>query len=160
MQDVKIRVHEANFDVGEEYRRLADDPRYGAVVTFTGLVRELEAGRLEAMTLEHYPAMTKQALAAIVQEAKTRWPIGRVTVIHRVGRLTLNEQIVFVGVASAHRNAAFAGAEFIMDFLKTRAPFWKKEHTDQGDYWVAAKTSDAQAAQHWQEHNHITKKQG
>lgn len=157
MQDVKIQVHEANFDVGEEYRRLADDPSFGAVVTFTGLVRELQAARLEAMTLEHYPAMTEHALAAIVKDAKVRWPLGRVTVIHRVGRLTLNEQIVFVGVASAHRNAAFAAAEFIMDFLKTRAPFWKKEHTDQGDYWVAAKTSDAQAAHRWQDSDHDEK---
>lgn len=150
MYDVKIQVNEANFDVGDEYDRLADDPTFGAVVTFTGLVRELQGARLEAMTLEHYPAMTEQALAAIVHEAKVRWPLGRVTVIHRVGRLTLNEQIVFVGVASAHRNAAFAAAEFIMDYLKTRAPFWKKEHTDQGDYWVAAKTSDEQAAERWQ----------
>lgn len=150
MQDVKIQVQEANFDVGDEYRYLADDAKFGAVVTFTGLVRELQSGNLTAMTLEHYPAMTEKALAAIVSEAQERWPLGRVTVIHRIGRLTLNEQIVFVGVASAHRNAAFAAAEFIMDFLKTRAPFWKKEHTNDGEYWVAAKATDDQAAARWQ----------
>ncbi|MFC0445409.1 molybdopterin synthase catalytic subunit MoaE [Pseudidiomarina halophila] len=146
-----IRVQQHDFSVAEEYQRLTQASNCGAVVTFSGLVRELADTELEAMTLEHYPGMTEQVLAGLVEQARQRWQLGDVTLIHRVGRLTLNEQIVFVGVAAPHRKAAFAAAMFIMDYLKTQAPFWKQEHTAEGSYWVAAKDSDQQAAQNWQE---------
>ncbi|MGQ4277475.1 molybdopterin synthase catalytic subunit MoaE [Pseudidiomarina sp. E22-M8] len=146
----EIRVQQADFDVAVEYQRLAQASNCGAVVTFAGLVRELEDAELEAMTLEHYPGMTEQVLEDLVEQAQHRWQLGRVTLIHRVGRLTLNEQIVFVGVAAPHRQAAFAAAMFIMDYLKTQAPFWKQEHTIERSYWVAAKDSDKEAVQAWQ----------
>ena len=161
--DVRIAVQTADFDVAREYQWLRGSEvanngasargENGAVVTFTGLVRELAEGGLVGMNLEHYPGMTEGALTDIVQQAQQRWPLGKVAVIHRVGFLTLNEQIVFVGVASAHRKAAFAAAEFIMDYLKTRAPFWKKEHRKNGAEWVEAKGSDAQAAAQWDNDN-------
>lgn len=146
-----IKVTEDDFNVATEYPLLASEPSCGAVVVFTGLVRELANGTLNAMTLEHYPGMTETALQDIVVQARKRWALGPVRVIHRVGKLSLNEQIVFVGVASAHRKDAFAGAQFIMDYLKTKAPFWKQEHTSEGSYWVAAKESDGQAAQQWEQ---------
>lgn len=146
-----IKVTEEDFNVAIEYPLLASQPSCGAVVVFTGLVRELASGSLTGMTLEHYPGMTETALQDIVAKARQRWQLGPVRVIHRVGKLSLNEQIVFVGVASAHRKDAFAGAQFIMDYLKTKAPFWKKEHTSDGSYWVAAKESDDQAAQQWEQ---------
>lgn len=145
----RIQVQTTDFELSEEYQRLRDNPACGAVVTFTGLVRELVQGNLTGMTLEHYPGMTESALTDICQQAAQRWELGAITVIHRVGSLGLNDQIVFVGVAAAHRQAAFMAAEFIMDYLKTRAPFWKQEHTTAGSYWVDAKTKDQLAAARW-----------
>lgn len=145
-----VAVQAEDFCLASEYELLRQDARCGAVVTFSGLVRELHSAALSGMTLEHYPGMTEQALTDIATQAKARWQLGSVRLIHRIGRLTPNQQIVFVGVASAHRAAAFAACEFIMDHLKNRAPFWKKEHTAQGDYWVAAKASDQQALTRWE----------
>lgn len=146
---VSVAVQQANFSVADEYAALSQNPQCGAVVTFSGLVRELADTQLQAMTLEHYPGMTERALHDIGQQALSRWQLGAVRIIHRVGRLTPNEQIVFVGIASAHRAAAFAAAQFIMDYLKNQAPLWKKEHTAAGDYWVEAKTTDQAAIKRW-----------
>ncbi|WP_417594735.1 molybdopterin synthase catalytic subunit MoaE [Oceanospirillum sp.] len=150
---IEIRVQEAEFDLGAVSRAIsADRTDIGAIVTFSGLVRDFnEKPDVLALTLEHYPGMTEQALQEIAQDAVDRWPLQAVHVIHRVGRLTPGDSIVLVAVASAHRQAAFDGCSFIMDFLKTRAPFWKKENTRQGDYWVSARSSDAVAAGRWQE---------
>ncbi|MDP1606284.1 MAG: molybdopterin synthase catalytic subunit MoaE [Rhodocyclaceae bacterium] len=144
----EIAVQAADFDVGAEISALsAADPEAGAVASFVGLVR---GGEVRAMTLEHYPGMTEAALADIVTAAKKRWKLRTVRVIHRVGRLLPGERIVFVGVASAHRGDAFAASEFIMDYLKTQAPFWKKEETAAGARWVDARTTDDHAARRWQ----------
>ncbi|MBA3034436.1 MAG: molybdopterin synthase catalytic subunit MoaE [Gammaproteobacteria bacterium] len=166
MKEVSVQV--ADFDVGTEIAALsAADPMAGAVASFVGLVRadklaEQKAGSGEtasqperpaavtAMTLEHYPGMTEQALADIVAAAQKRWELRTVRVIHRVGRLLPGERIVFVGVSSAHRGDAFAACEFIMDYLKTQAPFWKKEETPEGGRWVDARTTDDLAAKRWQ----------
>jgi molybdopterin synthase catalytic subunit len=143
-----VSVREADFDVGAETAALsAGDAGAGAVATFVGLVR---GEGIEAMTLEHYPAMTEKALAEIVAQAKARWQLRRVRVIHRVGRLLPGDRIVFVGVTSSHRGDAFAACEFIMDYLKTRAPFWKKEETAAGARWVDARESDDTAASRWE----------
>lgn len=147
---LRIQVQQQDFSVASEYELLRQDARCGAVVTFSGLVRELADTKLLSMTLEHYPGMTEQALTQIATEAQQRWQLGAVSIIHRVGTLLPNEQIVFVGVASAHRAAGFAASEFIMDYLKNRAPFWKKEQTPDGEYWVAAKVSDQAALQRWE----------
>lgn len=146
-----IAVQSEDFSLASEYAKLCENNSTdGAVVTFTGLVRDLNQGQhITSLTLEHYPAMTEKALQEIVREARKRWPLGRVRVIHRVGKLKLSEQIVFVGVSSAHRGDAFAACEFIMDYLKTRAPLWKKEQTENGEHWVEAKNSDQQKAQQW-----------
>ena len=142
MENTRIRVGEAPFNVGDEYQWLAQCDADGAVVTFTGKVRNHNLGDdVSALTLEHYPGMTEKALAEIVVEARSRWPLQRVTVIHRVGALYPGDEIVFVGVTGAHRSMAFAASEFIMDYLKTRAPFWKREATGQGDRWVDARDS-------------------
>ena len=147
-----ISIQTENFNVGQAHQQLAlAAPHIGAIVTFTGLVREFAAGDNTDLFLEHYPAMTEKVLLDIIQQAAQRWNIINVHVIHRIGRLSLGEQIVFVGVNSAHRNDAFSAAEFIMDFLKTEAPFWKKEITAQGEHWVDAKNSDAIAKQKWNE---------
>ncbi len=147
----EISVQEADFDVGAEIAALsAGDVDAGAVASFVGLVRQdKHDGAVAAMTLEHYPGMTEQALAGIVDQARARWQIRNVRVIHRVGRLLPGERIVFVAVASAHRHDAFAACEFIMDYLKTRAPFWKKEETPAGGRWVDARESDDRAANRW-----------
>ena len=122
----------------------------GAVVFFVGRVRDLNEGdSVFKMTLEHYPGMTEKSLEAIVEQAKARWALNRVRIIHRVGELHPADQIVFVGVSSPHRQAAFEGAQFIMDFLKTQAPFWKKEATSVGDRWVEAKSTDDEKARSW-----------
>jgi molybdopterin synthase catalytic subunit len=143
-----VSVQEADFDAGAEIAALgADDGGAGAVASFVGLVRG--DGGLAAMTLEHYPAMTEKALAEIVAQARARWQLRRVRVVHRVGRLLPGARIVFVGVSSAHRGDAFAACEFIMDYLKTRAPFWKKEETPEGSRWVDARESDDTAAARW-----------
>jgi molybdopterin synthase catalytic subunit len=146
-----ISIQPQDFDIKEEYNELSLGDQVGAVVIFTGLVRaQGESGQLLAMELEHYPGMTEASIAAIVNEASERWGLAAVRVIHRIGRLLPNDNIVYVGVAASHRAAAFAASEFIMDYLKTRAPFWKKEITTTGEYWVEQKASDGQAAQSWE----------
>ncbi|YCI80538.1 molybdopterin synthase catalytic subunit MoaE [Enterobacteriaceae bacterium] len=150
MEQTRILVGHAPLSVGDEYAWLAACEEDGAVVTFTGKVRNHNLGdNVTALTLEHYPGMTEKALAEIVAEARARWPLTRVTLIHRVGELKSGEEIVFVGVTGAHRSAAFEAAEFMMDYLKTRAPFWKREATPDGDRWVDARDSDQQAAKRW-----------
>jgi molybdopterin synthase catalytic subunit len=146
-----VRVQEAPFDLAAEVAALTGGDRdIGAVVTFTGLVREIVPGAPgQSMTLEHYPGMTEKALAAIEAEAQARWPLSGSTVIHRVGRLEPGEPIVLVVTASRHRQAAFEAAAFLMDWLKTRAPFWKKEATPEGEAWVEARDSDEAAAARW-----------
>ncbi len=151
MAQTIIRVGEEDFCVSEELKRLNRDHACGAVASFLGIVRNANEGEaVYAMELEHYPAMTEKALAGIVEKARTRWSLGDVTVIHRVGRLMPGDQIVLVLVASAHRQEAFAACEFIMDWLKTEAPFWKKEHTPEGPRWVDARESDDEARRRWQ----------
>lgn len=147
-----VRVQEADFDTGAELAALrAGDARVGALASFLGLVRDLNDGEsVSEMTLEHYPGMTEKALEAIVAEAKGRWELYDVLVIHRVGPLKPCDQIVLVAVTSAHRGEAFAACEFIMDYLKTRAPFWKKEATVDGGRWVDARETDDSAAARWQ----------
>ncbi len=150
MENTRIRVGQENFSVGDEYQWLSQCEDDGAVVTFTGKVRNHNLGdNVSALTLEHYPGMTEKALGEIVAEARERWPLQRISLIHRVGAMYTGDEIVFVGVTSAHRSMAFEAAEFIMDYLKTRAPFWKREATEQGDRWVDARDSDHQAAKRW-----------
>jgi molybdopterin synthase catalytic subunit len=148
---MKILVQEADFDAGAELAALgASDASVGGVACFVGRVRDMnEGGDVSGMFLEHYAAMTSKAIADIVDKAAKRWQVLDATVIHRVGHLQPLNQIVFVGVASGHRGDAFAACEFIMDFLKTRAPFWKKETTPQGEHWVEARASDDTAADRW-----------
>lgn len=147
-----IRVQQEPFDAGTEQSALsAGRTDIGAVVCFTGLVRDFnENPEVVALTLEHYPGMTESALAAIVSDAESRWPLQGVRVIHRIGTLAPGDPIVLVAVASAHRRAAFEACDFIMDYLKTRAPFWKKEHTRDGHYWVADRDSDLHDASRWE----------
>jgi len=147
-----VRVQEADFDTGAELAALrANDARVGALASFLGLVRDLNDGAsVSEMTLEHYPGMTEKALEEIVTEARGRWDIYDALVIHRVGPLKPCDQIVLVAVTSAHRGEAFAACEFIMDFLKTRAPFWKREATPDGGRWVDARETDDSAAARWQ----------
>jgi len=146
-----IRVQENDFDVSTEIAALRKgDPRVGAVVTFLGTVRDLNDGsQVKEMTLEHYPSMTEKALEEIVAQAKSRWDIYQALVIHRVGPLLPEDQIVLVAVTSAHRGEAFAACEFIMDYLKTAAPFWKKEETPDGGRWVDARVTDEAAMARW-----------
>ncbi|WP_422666920.1 molybdopterin synthase catalytic subunit MoaE [Billgrantia endophytica] len=148
----EIRVQEPPFDAGiEQAALLAGRSDIGAVVSFTGLVRDFnEQPDVTALTLEHYPGMTEAALDDIVTQAEARWPLQGARVIHRVGRMTPGDPIVLVVVASAHRRAAFEACDFIMDYLKTRAPFWKKEHSANGDYWVAERESDHKDASRWE----------
>ena len=140
---MKLSVQAQDFDLGAEVRAISGNPGIGAVASFIGLVRDVE------MTLEHYPGMTERAIAKIVDEAKARWQVMDCTVIHRYGALKPNDQIVLVAVASGHRGDAFAACEFIMDYLKTQAPFWKKEQTAEGARWVEAKSADDKAAERW-----------
>ncbi len=146
-----IRVQAEAFDVAAVIDDLrAGNPAVGAIASFIGLVRDVNDGTAVAsMTLEHYPGMTEKALEAIVSEAGERWDLIGVSVVHRVGELRPTDPIVLVAVASAHRDAAFQACAFIMDFLKTRAPFWKKEQNSQGAKWVASRTSDTRAAERW-----------
>ncbi len=139
------------FDPGAETNAMhAANVGVGAVVSFVGYVRDFNDGReVAGMFLEHYPGMTEKALAKIVLEAEQRWPLLKVEVLHRIGALQPGEPIVFVGVASAHRQAAFQACDFVMDYLKTRAPFWKKEQTGEGPRWVEGRQSDADAAGRW-----------
>ncbi len=148
---MSVSVQEADFDVGAEIAALtAGDARIGAVASFVGLVRDVNDGTgVSEMALEHYPGMTEKALQEIVVEAQSRWDIYAVRVIHRVGRLLPTDRIVFVAVSSAHRGEAFAACEFIMDYLKTRAPFWKREVTPDGARWVDAREGDDHSAARW-----------
>ena len=147
-----VRVQSEDFDVGRELASLrGGDRAIGAVAAFIGTVRDVNAeAAVSSMTLEHYPGMTERALVAIIEDAKSRWDIGDALVIHRVGALKPADQIVLVGVTSAHRAEAFAACEFIIDYLKTRAPFWKKEDTPGGARWVEPRDSDDTAAARWQ----------
>ncbi len=147
----EIRVQQADFDLSQEIARMREgDGRVGAVVSFVGTVRDLNEGAVVSeMELEHYPGMTEKALEDIVQQARARWTLFGVTVLHRVGPLQPLDQIVLVACASAHRGEAFAACEFIMDYLKTDAPFWKKEQTPEGARWVDARASDDSAKAKW-----------
>ena len=146
-----VRVQHEDFDLSAEVAALrAADPRVGAVVTFVGTVRDMNEGaKVAEMELEHYPGMTERALQDIVEQAKARWPLYNALVIHRVGPLQPMAQIVLVAVASAHRGEAFAACEFIIDYLKTEAPFWKKEQTPEGARWVDARVTDDVALSKW-----------
>src|SRR6056297_154384 len=145
-----IRVQEEAFDLGHEARDFAArQSGMGALVTFTGIVRDLEGGDLEVMEIEHYPGMTENAIKTIAEEAVSRWNIGDILVIHRYGKLSPDEMIMMVATSAPHRADAFQAAEFLMDFLKSRAPFWKKEVTGDGEGWVAAKDADEDALDRW-----------
>ena len=148
-----IRVQREDFDVGAEIERLSQGRHgIGGIVSFLGVVRQNARGpKLTAMTLEHYPGMTEKQLAAIETQARERWPLEDVLIVHRYGRLSLGERIVLVVTASSHRQAAFEAAEFLVDWLKTKAPFWKLEETDAGAHWVEARASDDNAADRWSE---------
>lgn len=148
-----VRVQQEDFDLSAELAALrAGQPGVGAVVSFVGTVRDLNEGAsVAAMELEHYPGMTEQAIAAIVEQARQRWPVYGALVIHRVGPLKPLDQIVLVAVSSAHRGEAFAACEFIIDYLKTEAPFWKKEQTPDGARWVDARVSDDTALEKWRQ---------
>ena len=147
-----VRIQAADFDAGAEIAALRrGDPKVGAVASFIGVCRDANDGSsVSQMTLEHYPGMTEKAIEKIITEAKQRWNVADALVIHRVGTLKPTDQIVLVVVTGAHRGEAFAACEFIMDYLKTQAPFWKKEQTPQGTRWVEARTSDDEAAQRWE----------
>ncbi len=151
--ELTIRLQREDFDIGAETARLTQGRTdIGAVATFTGICRGSEGGqRVAAMTLEHYPGMAEAEIARHVEEAKARWPLLGVTVIHRYGRLVPGENVVLVVTASSHREAAFAAAEFLMDYLKTRAPFWKKEERAGGADWVEARQADNAAVQRWEQ---------
>ena len=146
-----VRIQTADFDISAEIAALRrGNPRIGAVASFIGVVRDVnEGGAVATMTLEHYPGMTERAIEEIVSQAKARWNVLEALVIHRVGRLKPEDQIVLVVVAGTHRGEAFAACEFIMDYLKTRAPFWKKEENASGTRWVEARESDDIAAGRW-----------
>ncbi|MEI2613872.1 MAG: molybdopterin synthase catalytic subunit MoaE [Methylotenera sp.] len=147
-----VRVQTQDFDVGFEINQLrVARPDVGAVVSFVGQVRDLNDGNtIATLTLEHYPGMTEKSLEAIVNQAKSRWNIMDATIIHRVGMLQPLDQIVLVAVSSAHRNEAFSACEFMMDYLKTEAPFWKKEATAEGEQWLEAKETDETARKRWE----------
>jgi molybdopterin synthase catalytic subunit len=146
-----VRIQQADFDVSAEIAALrAGNRGVGAVASFIGCVRDVnDNAQIGRMTLEHYPGMTEKAIAAIVEQARSRWNIPAALVIHRVGTLEPGDQIVLVVTLGAHRGEAFAACEFIMDYLKTRAPFWKKEETPQGERWVESRASDDVAAERW-----------
>ncbi|MGD8912782.1 MAG: molybdopterin synthase catalytic subunit MoaE [Candidatus Thiodiazotropha sp.] len=147
-----VSIQADPFDPNQEVDRLrGSDPSIGALVTFIGLMRDINEGdKVEGLTLEHYPGMTEHALQQIVDEASSRWNIQGCRVVHRVGALLPTDPIVLVAVASQHRKEAFLACEFIIDYLKTRAPFWKKERTAQGERWVDARESDDAASLRWQ----------
>ncbi|MEZ8132731.1 MAG: molybdopterin synthase catalytic subunit [Polaribacter sp.] len=160
---IYVSVQTKDFTVANEYQRLRQITHSaGAVVTFSGLVRDFEVGSdeqgqkdsLKSLTLQHYPEMTERLLEEIIEESQKRWSVLGVTVIHRVGRLLPNDQIVFVGVASTHRDDAFQAAQFLMDYLKTRATFWKKADVDGTEQWLEAKGSDTAAASRWEGSKH------
>ncbi len=143
-----IHIQAEDFDVGDEIAALTEDqPETGAVASFVGLVRG--DGGLSALTLEHYPGMTEREIGRIVDDAAARWRLAGVTVIHRVGRLAVGERIVFVATSASHRGDAFAACQFLMDYLKTRAPFWKQEERAGASTWVEARSADDAAAERW-----------
>ncbi|MGQ3487713.1 molybdenum cofactor biosynthesis protein MoaE [Roseovarius pacificus] len=145
-----IRVQDAPFDLGAEANAFAaKQSGMGALVTFTGIVRDLNDGGLDAMEIEHYPGMTEKAIEKIANEALSRWNLGDILVIHRYGRLQPDEVIMMVATSAPHRADAFQGAEFLMDFLKSRAPFWKKEVGGDSVDWVAARDEDEDALSRW-----------
>ena len=146
-----VRVQEADFDVGAEMAALSDGRSdVGGVASFVGLVRDIAGGTaVTAMTLEHYPGMTERQLEEIEAEARSRWPLLEVSIVHRIGRLEPGDRIMFCGAASAHRGAALEACAFLMDWLKTKAPFWKLEETPTGEKWVGAHAGDDQAAARW-----------
>lgn len=146
-----VRVQTEDFDVGVEINQLRSARKdVGAVVSFIGQVRDVNEGdEVSQLTLEHYPGMTEKSLEAIITQAKTRWNVMDVLIIHRVGTLQPSDQIVLVAVSGGHRGEAFAACEFVMDYLKTEAPFWKKEATPSGERWIEAKTSDDDARERW-----------
>jgi molybdopterin synthase catalytic subunit len=148
---VPVRIQSEDFDAGREIAALRrGNPGIGAIASFIGVVRDVNGSeRIAEMTLEHYPGMTEKSIAGIVDQAKSRWSIFDALVVHRIGLLKPLDQIVLVGVTGAHRGDAFAACEFIMDYLKTRAPFWKKEQTVEGERWVEARASDDTAAERW-----------
>lgn len=149
---LRVQVQEADFDPAQLQRALLQGAAAeGAIVTFTGYVRTHNENRtVTALELEHYPGMTERSIANILMQASERWPVLAGEVVHRVGRLSPGDQIVWVGVSSSHREAAFAACEFVMDYLKTSAPFWKKESCPEGSRWVDARDSDADRAKRWQ----------
>ncbi|SES96727.1 molybdopterin synthase catalytic subunit MoaE [Thalassotalea agarivorans] len=149
---MEIAIQHNDFSVADEIAKLEqDNVDDGATVTFTGRVRaQNNQQNVTGLFLEHYPEMTEKMLTDIIKQARSKWQISKVRVIHRVGHLSLGDNIVFVGVTSRHRTDAFASAEFIMDFLKVKAPFWKKETTEQGEKWLDAKASDHQKASNWE----------
>lgn len=148
---MSVRIHEQDFDVSAELAAMRlGNPKIGAIASFVGVVRDINEGdSVATMTLEHYPGMTEKAISEIIDQARGRWEVLDALVIHRVGTLKPTDQIVLVIVASTHRGDAFAACEFIMDYLKTRAPFWKKEETPEGGHWVDARESDDHAAGRW-----------
>ncbi|UCG98727.1 MAG: molybdopterin synthase catalytic subunit MoaE [Burkholderiales bacterium] len=149
---MSVRIQHEDFDAGAEIGRLrAGDPRVGAVASFVGVARDRNDGAaVSSLVLEHYPGMTEKAIEAIVNQAKARWSVFEILVIHRIGELKPLEQIVLVVVTSSHRGDAFAACEFVMDYLKTEAPFWKKETTPAGERWVDARSSDELARRRWE----------
>ena len=151
MEGVRVRVQAEPFDTGGEIARLHEAvPGVGAVASFLGVVRnENDERSVGSMLLEHYPGMTERAIEHIVRDARSRWPLAAVTVIHRVGALSPGDPIVLVAAAASHRGDAFAACEFIMDFLKTKAPFWKKESAPGGERWVGTRGSDLEALERW-----------
>ncbi|HCL72551.1 MAG: molybdopterin synthase catalytic subunit MoaE [Gammaproteobacteria bacterium] len=156
-----ITVQQADFDLAAEYKRLREDAGdAGAIVTFTGLVREfympdadeaLTGGSTQTLYLEHYPGMTEKSLQDIVAQAESRWPLLGTRIIHRIGKLQPGDQIVIVATASSHRHAAFEAAEFIMDYLKSHAPFWKKQSSATSSDWISSRSSDSEALKRWQD---------
>ena len=149
-----VRIQSEDFDVGAEMAALRKgNAAIGAIASFVGVVRDVNEGdAVSEMTLEHYPGMTEKSIEAIIAQARERWQVLDALVVHRIGLLKPTDQIVLVLVASAHRGEAFAACEFIMDYLKTRAPFWKKETTGQGARWVDARAIDESAAERWRQH--------
>ncbi|MWQ00672.1 molybdopterin synthase catalytic subunit MoaE [Glaesserella parasuis] len=150
MEQTLIQVQQDPFDQNAIYKWLSEQHSVGATTLFVGKVREMNLGdSVSGLYLEHYPAMTEKALREIVDEARSRWELQRVAVIHRIGQLYTGDEIVLVGVSSAHRGNAYHANEFIMDYLKTKAPFWKRETTDHGDRWIEGRESDQQAVDKW-----------
>jgi len=150
----KIIVQSEDFDLTTEVALAkASNANIGAIVSFVGTVRDLESKNLNTMTLEHYPGMTEKSLKSIVDKAKNKWELQSVTIIHRIGKLDVNDQIVLVITASRHRQEAFDSCNFIMDFLKTDAPFWKKESSTKSENWVKSRSQDEEKKKHWKNEN-------